>query len=1047
MQTPPSPNPSSGPDGEDAPGKAMASEFRWADPTRFDDWGKTESHLRSIWNCGAPADLLQILRERLTLQLEECLDRDAAVINLDRFIAASRSPTSLLALFERDAAAFSALMQVFSTSQTLANRLIADPESFDLMRASDGQNAERRFLVDELVTELQSIDQPNRAAVAIRKFVSRETARVAYGEFIRGLGPDAVGQQLAYIADAVLEAGLVFVLRRLASQGLVPVRIDGHQVRFTLIGLGQFGGEELAYGSPLKLLFLYDAIEERNETHREFVNQVVEDLTQLVAGQETSALNLSIDSSFRPLGDDFRIGSSDLVAKRLESDGRTWQRIAMTKARVVAGDQELGGEFLTRLQPWIYRRFLSRQDFADVRSLRMKLQRRLETTIDTEASPSRHEIAEAAGGRHDIELTIQFLQLLHGGEISAVRVGSTVEAIDRLQREGCLTHQEASLLTKGYARLVRLQHQLSVMTGRFSSRLPDDDLMRGRLAWHLGIRQGDGKSGDVDRFSSQLGDMLSLNRKVLNHLMVEAPGGEEAADENEFAIETELVLDPEPDRDLVISTLAAHRLADPLQAMEHVRSLATESVRFLSRRRCHHFLAALAPTLLKEISTTPDPDRTLHTLAEVADSLGGKSSLWELLGNNEATLRLMTRLCAATPYLSDLLIATPGMIDELIDSLLMERLPSAERLDARSMELTRRAADLDVVLHGFKNSAHLMIGVRDILGKDPVEATHRALSDTAEACLRRVAEYEQEQLAARYGDPVGKSGEPAELVALGLGKFGGREPNYHSDLDVVFLYTEEGKTLRRVGGPRKTVTNAQFFNQLAAAIASRINQASDYGRLYELDGRLRPGGEEGVLAVTVEQFINRFRRGLAPLWQQLALCKARVLSGTRHVRGFVTDQIHESLASFEWHPSMVADLIKLRKRMQETAGDENLKRGEGGTVDVELIAQAFKLRYARAFPEIRATGTIELLEMMTEIDVLMPERSSALVDNYRTLRGVEAYLRLMDTTLRHEFPESVSKRRDLAYLMNQADPNDVEHSVQTARQSNRKIFDSILEPK
>lgn len=1013
--------------------------FDWIDPSRLTDRQGALHHLESIWNCGAPPDLLDMLRLRLRRHFEDLVDLDVTISNLARFIAASRSPTSLLSLFERDEAALSALLQIFATSQTLANRLIADPESFDLMRASDGQPAERKFLVDELVAELEMLESRSRAALAIRKFSSREIVRIAYGEFVRDLSPDHVGQQLAFVADAVLEAALQFVLWRQSQRMPLPQRVDGRPVRISIIGLGHLGGTEMGYGSPLELMFMYDAIEEKNESHHEFVGQVVKDIVALVGVDDSAALGIAIDTSFRPLGEDVVIGSSELIARQLESEGRTWQRIKLTKARVVAGDHPLGKEFLDRMEPWVYRRFMSRQDFSDVRSMRRKLQRRFDSR-QTDGD----DISMASGGLNDIELTIQFLQMLHGGDIKSVRVRNTVEAISMLEREGCLTHQEGSLLSKGYARLCRLQHQLSVMSGRFTSCLPNDDLMRRRLAWHLGIRDTDGKTGDLERFETQLGETFELNRKVLNHLMVDAPGGDDSDSADDFAIETELVLDPDPDPDLVRQTLRAHSLRDPDRAMDHIRSLATETVRFLSRRRCRHFFAPLAPDLLSEIAKTPDPDRTLRTLTDVAESIGGKASLWELLSTNRATMRLMIRLCAATPYLSDILIEMPGMIDELIDSLLMNRLPSAQRLDARSIDLCRRAADIDVVLHGFKNSAHLMIGVRDILGKESVQATHRSLSDTAEACVRRVAEHEQEQLAQRFGDPIGNDGKPAELIAVALGKFGGREPNYHSDLDVVFLYTGDGQTQRRVGGPRKTITNDQFFNQLTSAIVRRINLPGEYGRLYELDGRLRPTGEEGVLAVSVDQFVSRFTRGMAPLWQRLALCKARVISGSRHVRQRAGDALHQALCQTEWRPAMAAEIRDLRLRMQQTASEENLKRGVGGTVDAEFISQMLTLRHISEFADRGVTGTIESLKRLADAKLLDEDISLRLINNYRTLRRVEANLRLMNVPARHELPDTDSQMKDLAFLMNESDPQMIRAMVEQARISNRELFDEVF---
>ena len=1006
------------------------------DPQLFANWEQSRQHLESIWRSGASNDLLGMLGQRLGKHLSELNDTDSAIANLDRFIAASRSPTSLLALFERDQGALPALLQVFATSQTLANRLISDPESFDLLRASDGQPAEKRFLLDELVAEVSSLDSPKRATLALREFARREIIRIAYGEFVRQLPPESVGRQLSYVADAVIEAALRFSWNRLCEQYGEPLRIDGDVPKVVLIGLGHLGGCELCYGSPLKLLFLYDSIEERNQTHRDFMNHLAQEVSALIGGSENVALDLSVDTSFRPLGDDHLIGNSDAVIERLESEGRTWQRIEMTKARVVAGSSELGNHFLARLRPWIYRRFMSRQDFADVRSIRSKLLRHFESTTD-----DGDDVTGAAGGRHDIELMMQFLQLLHGGESKSVRVGNTGEAIDALEREGCLTHQEASLLAKGHARLCRLQHQLSVMFGRFTSRVPNEPATRKRLAWQLGVRDGDGRSGDLERFEQQLTETFELNRKVLNHLMVEAPSADDR--EGSDALETELVLDPAPEERLVVEVLSRHSLKEPLRAMDEITSLATESVRFLSAKRCRHFFAAIAPDLLSEISKTPNPDRTLQTLAHVADSIGGKASLWELLGSNRATMELMVRMCV-TPYLSDMLVAMPGMIDELIDSLVMNRLPSAERMDAQSIDLCRRAADLDMVLHGFKAGEHLMIGVRHLLGKEPVESSQRALADAAEACVRRVAEYEQEQLAARYGDPVGADGEVAELLAVALGKFGGREPNYHSDLDVVFLYSSEGETRRRVGGPRKTISNAQFFNQLTSAIVTRINQPGPYGRLYELDGRLRPTGEEGVLAVAFDDFNGRFRRGLAPVWQRLALCKARVISGSRHIRKHAEDALFATLCQTEWHAAMADEIREIRMRMEETASEENLKRGFGGTVDVEFISQMLTLREISKSPGIFATGTIDSLTKLTEAGVLREEQSKVLIENYRSLRQIEANLRLMNTPARHELPEDADAMKDLAFLMQQVDGETIRGLVHRARSANRELFNSLF---
>ena len=1011
--------------------------FEWLEPFPIRDASRARQHLVSIWRCGATSDLLENLRHRLVAEFSQLDDIDAALSNLARFVTASRSPTSGLALFERAPGALPALLQVFVTSQSLANRLINDPESYDLLRASDGQPAERAFLIDELAAEIQQRQRPGRAALAMRKFMDREVVRIAYGEFVRNLPPDKVGRQLAHVCDAVLEAALQFIVRRLVQRHGYPQRIDGRNAQFTIIGLGNFGGEELSYASPLKLVFLCDEIDRKNTSHLWFYESVVRGVLELLSSEEHSASAVEVDLSERPESESPSLMFSTEEAVRFyEKTSRTWQRMSFAKARVVAGSTELGASFLQRLQPWIYRRFLNRSDLADIRALRHKIERRVE-----ESTHGGADIVRDPGGRRDIELTVQFLQLLHGGELVEVRRGNTHDSLVALERTGCVTHQEATLLLENYARLCRLEHQLALMFDLRNSRLPDDPELRRRLAWRLGIRSDEGDQGSLERFEQMLGEMFRVNRKIINHLMVDAPG-----EESREAIETELLLDPEPDPELVHSILCKHGLESSERAMEDLGQLAAETVSFLSPQRCRHFFAALAPALLHEISRTPDPDRTLAKLVEVTDSLGAKAILWDLFRANPPTMRLMVRLCAVTPYLSDILINHPGMIDELIDSLVMNRLPSAQRLDAQSIELCRGAEDLSPILHSFKNSAHLMIGVRDMLDKESVEATQLALADTAEACLRRLIEDEQERLAQQFGDPVDEQGQPAELVALAMGRLGGREPNYRSDLDVVFLYSADGETQRRVGGRRSTTGNRQFFDELARRVTQRVNETGPSGRLYDLDSRMRSTGEDGVMAESVASFAKHFRVGAASLWQRLALCKARPISGSSSIRKQVRSALADAMRQTAWHARMASDVREMRQRMQQTASENNFKRGEGGTIDVEFVAQMLTLRHGMDQKSEHVTGTVPSLHALAQAGHLSEEHALTLIANYRTLRGIEGKLRLMNTPSRHELPVDDAKAmQDLAFLMGESDPKMIVAQCIQSRQSNRRLFHQIFD--
>ncbi len=466
--------------------------------------------------------------------------------------------------------------------------------------------------------------------------------------------------------------------------------------------------------------------------------------------------------------------------------GRTWERQAFVKARSIAGDISLGQSLLAQLQPWIYRRYLSRADITGIKALK----RRIEQRALREGANER-DVKTGEGGLRDIEFVTQFLQLLNGGDLPELRTVNTLEALHRLEKSGCLTTQEGTILAENYEFLRRVEHRLQIMYDLQTHAMPEDETDLRKLA--LRLHYADGMVPAVEQFRREFKDRTQLNRKILNHLLHSA-----FADDPAVAPETELILDPEPSTELVAQILEKYHFHDPQEVYRSLIELSVEKIQFLSTRRCRHFFAAIAPTLLAAVSQTPHPDTTLRNLVRVSDSLGGKGVLWELLLVHPPTLQLYVRLCAGSSYLSDLLVANPGMIDELLDSLLLDKLPNLATLRSTLDDLCRGAEQIEPILHGFKSSLHLRVGVRDILGKERITATHQALSDIMETLLTRVVEHEYRRLREKHGDPIlaqgARTGETCELLLVALGKLGGREPNYHSDCDVLFLYEGEGTT-------------------------------------------------------------------------------------------------------------------------------------------------------------------------------------------------------------------------------------------------------------
>ncbi len=738
--------------------------------------------------------------------------------------------------------------------------------------------------------------------------------------------------------------------------------------------------------------------------------------------------------------------------------GRTWERQAMIKARPIAGDIDLGERLLKELEPWIYRRYLSLADITGIKTLKRQIEQRTRTDGNHEL-----DVKTGVGGIRDIEFAIQFLQLLNGGTLPEVRTGNTLAAIARLEDAGCLNNQERTLLEENYCVLRKLEHRLQILYDLQTHTLPERSDELRKLAVRMGYDPTLERSA-VAAFEEDHRERTELNRKILNHLLHDAFGEDAQLDP-----EVDLVNNPAPTPDEIQAVLGEYPFSDVPAAYQNLMALATEKIRFLSTRRCRHFLASIAPQLLEAIAATPEPDSTLMNLSRVSDSLGGKSALWELFRSNPPSLQLYVTLCAACPYLASILTSNPGMIDELMDSLLVESLPTLEMLDATLTDLIRGAEDIDPILHSFKNAQQLRVGVRDIVGKDDVEHTHAALADVAEVCLRQIATREKAKLRSKFGTPTipsfeydeeaedelraqfeGREGEACGLVILALGKLGGREPNYHSDLDVVFLYECEGRTFHvdRQGSrttSATTTSNNHYFSELGQRIITRASRMGPYGRLYEVDARLRPTGKSGSLAVPIDGFLRYFQSGTADLWERQALCKARVIFGSDQATQYAMQAVSTAAYGPAWTPSDAEKIRSMRHRLEETASDRNLKRGRGGTVDTEFLVQMLQLKHGGNDPSIRVPGTIAALTALESGGYLAADDAEAFREGYRLQRTIEAHIRLMNAAGRHELPTDERELAKLAFLMDYADARSLEQDALKLFDTTRARFDRLFD--
>jgi glutamate-ammonia-ligase adenylyltransferase len=369
----------------------------------------------------------------------------------------------------------------------------------------------------------------------------------------------------------------------------------------------------------------------------------------------------------------------------------------------------------------------------------------------------------------------------------------------------------------------------------------------------------------------------------------------------------------------------------------------------------------------------------------------------------------------------------------------------------------------------------LRVGVRDVLGKDDIRSTHAALSDIAEASLKQIAEREYVKLVDKFGFPTigrpsdeelandisrsfwqrfaAREGDTCEPVVLALGKLGGREPNYHSDLDLIFLYEATGQTRGRpsptgegAGGGDGGTANSHFFSEFGQRLIRVTNHLGPYGRLYEVDARLRPTGRSGALAVSFDAFARYFAEGPAQLWERQALCKARPVIGNDEVSAHAMEIVAEAAFGVPWRPEFAAEIREMRLRMEENASPRNLKRGPGGTVDTEFLVQMLQLKHGGTDSSVRVPGTLDVLTALEQAGYLSADDAQYFRSSYRFQRSIEARIRLMDAAGRHELPENDRDLAKLAYLLGYERPQELvaeaEHKFAENRIRFNRLFDA-----
>ncbi len=963
---------------------------------------RTLPHLREVAERVGGTRLLPELAAQLHNHLPRCPDAGMALTNLERFLDASRDQLETVRLLAESSRTTELLLQLFSTSQHLSELIIRDPSLLDWLR-SGPERLDRDALVEDLWSTLHAAGSEHQERLALRRYRQREMLRIGYNDIVRGLTLETTTLDLSSLADACVEAACRLARARTEERHGSPMGRAGKPAAFVVLALGKLGGQELNYSSDIDLMFLYDhdgqTAGPRSISNAEFFAKMGGDIVRLLAEHTELGMAYRVDMRLRPEGDQGALARSlGSTLGYYETTGRTWERQALIKCRPIAGDLNLGRTFLDAITPFVYRRYLSAAEINEIKAMKRRIEQR--TLSSGEAD---FEVKTGHGGIRDVEFVVQFLQLLHGGEYPDVRHANTLIGMSRLEDVGCLTPEERRIMEATYRFLRRLEHRLQIMFDRQTHQMPRDLEEQRTLAVRMGYPPAtpwEDRTGPAQRFLSDYRAKTDLNRRILNHLLHDAFLDDGTTSDPVV----DLVLDPHPRADLVASVLAKYPFRDRTTAHANLLALAREDIPFLSQARCRHFLAAIAPRMLEAVSRAPDPDMALTNLEKVSASLGAKGVLWELFSYNPPSLRLFVELCATSQFLSEILINNPGMIDDLMDSLVDDRSQPAQAIKAELAELCKGAQDLAPILLSFRNKEWVRIGTRDILGREPIRDVTRELADVAGAIVAQTARAQWEQRALRFGNPRRPGeGKKARWAIVALGKLGGRELNYHSDLDLVFLLEDEGMTS---GGKGETpISNEQFATEVVHRLLKVLGGSSKSAPLYAVDTRLRPHGNSGPLVVTLDAF-RRYFEGPAQTWERLALTRARVVFSSGGFGRTVSESIHEAQTRPVDRAMLARGVVAMRWKLEEAHARSDLKRGYGGIADIEFLVHYLQLAHASECPEVLRPNLWDALDALRRLGILAADAHADLREAYDFWRSVESRLRIVHNGGPSDLPES-----------------------------------------
>jgi len=897
--------------------------------------------------------------------LSQTVDPDTALLHLTTFFESTPNTLHLFSYLEESPSALHLLLQVLGASSFLSQVLFRNPEYFYWLHEGNGPGVteDPKYFLHQAQETIRPFIEKEDALNALRRLRRRELLRIGAQDILRTKTLEDTVGQISHLTDAILKTTFEIVARN---------TLPSHS-GFAVLALGKLGGQELNFSSDVDLIYIY--AHEKDQTN---MIRFAREYTQRLAEHTPEGRLYRIDLRLRPMGQSGEITYSlDACRQYYETWADTFDRLALIKCRWVAGDANLGTAFLDLIQNFVYKRYLDTAAVEEIKWLKQRINK--EITNNEKGSDIKHGL----GGIREIEFFLQAFQLLSGGQQPSIRSANTLKGLSLLFEEDFIPLDDYKILENAYRFWRNLEHKLQLVADLQTHTLPADKLEMTRCARRMGYQNTKKDGVNYTALEAFLRDFKTHSQAV-NQLFSSLFESEEPVGLQE------VVLDSQMDSRKAITKIEKEGIDQAEEFYEGIVLLRQTPSFPYSPRRTRNLLANLIPLLTKHTALMKHPRHLFANLDRFAESLGSRINLYSEMIENQKFCNRLLQILSSSEFLSEILIRNPELLDS-ISNLPSPKISYTELKKTVELAISTNKSSIHG-LHLFKRREEFKVGLQDIFHHSPLQS-RLWLSELADLCVRWTASTICENNSKL---------STQDFSILALGKLGGKELTYHSDLDLILVFDQQ-----------KISATEKSFSKLLQKIQTNLEFHAELGHCYKLDLRLRPEGKYGALAISYQRLEQYFKTRIEP-WERLAYVKSRTLEGfSKNI----------DLTSLIWGKPFSVEEIKtlnhIRMRQETEIGKENhskhynFKVGRGGLADIQFIVQ-----YLQVQNNIKGANTLYSCSRLVDKGYLDKTAGAILSQGQKFLFSLEATQRLLQKNSSNKISKDPSDNAMLADFLN-----------------------------